>query len=103
MANYNVIVKMTSTLKVNELTHRTIERDPGGGGRARAGTGVSVMMLLQSGEEWKIDDPGAGPGTEVDIDMSNVELYIPSEHNEGCMMCCTIVKLKAKYKYRVIQ
>ena len=32
MANYNVIVKMTSTLKVNELTHRTIERDPGGGG-----------------------------------------------------------------------
>ena len=56
------------------------------------------MMLLQSGEEWKIDDPGAGPGTEVDIDMSNVELYIPSEHNEGCMMCCTIVKLKAKYK-----
>ena len=60
------------------------------------------MMLLQSGEEWKIDDPGAGPGTEVDIDMSNVELYIPSEHNEGCMMCCTIVKLKAKYKQFLI-
>ena len=59
-----------------------IENETGSGGRPRARTGGSVIILFQSGEGVEIEDPGAGPATveTVDIDMSSC---FPSENNRG--------------------
>ena len=59
-----------------------IETETGSGGRLRARTGGSVIILFQSEEGVEIEDPGAGPATveTVDIDMSSC---FPSENNRG--------------------